>query len=120
MKTVVLLGVLVLLLLFLSWRNPTEHMTLVKGIPVVETSDAMALQAVWIPDPAELQKQKDDMAIRQKASACAGARINGAGGDLGERIRRIHEWQQMNNGGPDDTDDRKVDRAKSFIAKNNC
>ena len=57
MKTIVLLGVLVLFLLFLSWRNRPEHMTLVKGVPVVETSDYQVLMGLWQPDPAALQAQ---------------------------------------------------------------
>jgi hypothetical protein len=56
MKTIVLLGVLVLFLLFLSWKT-SEHMTLVKGVPVVEIADYRVLMGLWQPDPAALQAQ---------------------------------------------------------------
>jgi hypothetical protein len=105
MKTVVLLGVLVLLLLFLSWRNPTEHMTLIKGIPVVDQGDVNALLPLWKPDPVALQKQKDNMATVMKARMCA---INKKGD--------LNAANTMQSG----TIEQQLVRATAYIAANNC
>ena len=102
MKTVVLLGVLVLLLLFLNWKS-SEHMTLVKGVPVVEQVDVNALLPLWKPDPAALQKEKDDMATVNKAAGCAMSKgqvdvsRNMRGGSLGEQVVRATAYIAANN-----------------------
>jgi len=101
MKTVVLLGVLVLLLLFLNLKS-SEHMTLVKGIPVVEQADVNVLLPLWKPDPAALQKEKDDMATVNKAAACAMSKghvdvsRNMRGGSLGEQLVRATAYIAAN------------------------
>jgi hypothetical protein len=104
MKTVVLLGVLVLLLLFLSWRNPTEHMTLIKGIPVVDQGDVNALLPLWKPDGGALQKEKDNMVKINKAVTCAMSKGN------------MDQARNMRNGSME----QQIVRATAYIAANNC
>ena len=103
MKTIVLLGVLVLLLLFLNWKS-SEHMTLVKGVPVVEQADLNVLLPLWSPDPAALQKEKDDGATVTKAAMCA---LNNGHPDVSRGMR---------NGSPGE----QLVRATAYIAANNC
>lgn len=103
MKTILLLGVVALIVLFLSWRNP-EHMTLVRGVPVVEPQDVQALLPLWKPDPAALQKEKDDMATVNKAVQCASAR--------GDQQAARTMW----NGGLEQS----VPRATAYNTSNNC
>ena len=118
MKTVVLLGVLVLLLLFLNWRNPTEHMTLVKGIPVVEQADVNALLALWRPDPIIVKKQADDKAIMDKVKSCLNGRMNDGSRNWNERMGYVRLLSSvMNYNG---TDEEKVKFAQGVISESKC
>ena len=121
MKTVVLLGVLVLLLLFLNWRNPTEHMTLVKGIPVVEQADVNALLALWRPDPIIVKKQEEVKQLSAKVQRCGEANLqNAVRGRWWDRYNSIVN-DLRNAGTTTEMDDAtKLEKLNPFISKYNC